>query len=89
MWHIRAMSHTWQLQVAKNKLSEVVDKALTDGPQTITRHGKPAVVVVDAAQFGKMTEPKESLIEFFARSPLRGVALDLRRSRDGGRDVDL
>ena len=36
----------WQLQEAKNRLSQVVDSALHDGPQTITLRGKPAAVVV-------------------------------------------
>jgi prevent-host-death family protein len=37
---------TWQLQEAKNHLSEVVRNAINEGPQNITLHGKPAAVVV-------------------------------------------
>jgi len=40
------MARKWQLQEAKNRLSEVVDLALEEGPQTVTRHGKEVVVVV-------------------------------------------
>lgn len=36
---------TWNLAVAKNKLSEVVNLALTAGPQTITRRRDSAVVI--------------------------------------------
>ena len=36
---------TWQLQEARRRFSEVVDQALADGPQRVTRHGKQAVVV--------------------------------------------
>ena len=36
----------WQLQEAKNRLSELVQAAESNGPQTITRHGKIAVMVV-------------------------------------------
>jgi len=39
------MSVRWPLQKAKNEFSRVVDRALTEGPQTVTRHGKPVVVV--------------------------------------------
>jgi len=39
-------SPTWQLQEAKNRLSEVVHAAETVGPQTITRHGKAVVIMV-------------------------------------------
>ena len=41
----------WQLQEAKAKFSQLVQKAIDEGPQTVTRHGKPAVVVVAAEQF--------------------------------------
>jgi antitoxin Phd len=39
------MSAHWPLQKAKNEFSRVVDCALTEGPQTVTRHGKPVVVI--------------------------------------------
>ena len=39
---------TWSVQDAKNHFSEVIDAARNGGPQTVTRHGKPAVVVVSA-----------------------------------------
>ena len=39
------MSASWPLQKAKNEFSRVVDRALSEGPQTVTRHGKPVVVV--------------------------------------------
>ena len=45
----------WQLQDAKNCLSEVGRKAREEGPQTITLHGNDLVVVVDAQQFDKLT----------------------------------
>lgn len=40
------MNSAWQLQTAKNRLSELVDAAVQDGVQVITRHGKPVVKVV-------------------------------------------
>jgi prevent-host-death family protein len=39
----------WALQDAKNKFSELVDKAVGDGPQVVTRHGKETVVVLQEA----------------------------------------
>lgn len=44
------MSAVWQVQEAKNHFSEVIDRALTEGPQTVTRHGKPVVRVVAVGQ---------------------------------------
>jgi len=40
------MSAVWQVQEAKNRFSEMIDRALNEGPQTVTRHGKPVVRVV-------------------------------------------
>ena len=80
----------WQLQEAKNRLSEVVRKAAEEGPQLITLRGEDAVVVVAADEYRKLAgRPKRSLVEFLRRSPLAEVRLDLARSRDKGRRVVL
>lgn len=70
---------TWQLQEAKNKLSEVIDDALTEGPQLITRRGREVVIVLAYPEYQRLTGADESLYEFFRRSPLVGVELDLSR----------
>ena len=41
----------WKLQDAKARFSEVVDRALRDGPQIVTRHGENAVVIVAYRDF--------------------------------------
>jgi len=79
----------WQLQEAKNRLSQVVDQALHDGPQTITLRGKPAAVIVSFDEYRKLTLPRTGLSQFFKQSPLRGVELDLSRSADLSREVEL
>ena len=83
------MRDRWQLQEAKNRFSELVDTALSEGPQVVTRHGRDTVVVVPVETYRGLTKPRESLVEFFARSPLRGARLDLARDRDPGRSVRL
>ncbi|MFZ5511453.1 MAG: type II toxin-antitoxin system Phd/YefM family antitoxin [Pseudomonadota bacterium] len=83
------MAKAWALQDAKNHFSEVVDRALQDGPQTVTRHGREAVVIVSAEEFKRLTQPEESLADFFRRSPLHGLELEIERQRDTGRRVDL
>lgn len=80
---------TWQLQTAKARFSEVFERARTEGPQRVTRRGKDAVVIVPAEQFEKMTPPpqfKESLWEFFRKSPLVGLEIDFERDRELPRD---
>ncbi|MBL8317816.1 MAG: type II toxin-antitoxin system Phd/YefM family antitoxin [Burkholderiaceae bacterium] len=85
------MGARWQLQEAKNRFSEVVERALKDGPQTVTKHGKDAVVIVSAEQFQRRTEAAKRqtlpLSDFLAQSPLSGARLRIRRSRDTGRVV--
>jgi antitoxin Phd len=81
------MLNTWQLQEAKAKFSAVVDAAWKEGPQFITRHGQPSVVVVSQDEYDRL-KPKNSLVDFFRESPLFGEELDLTRSRDTGREME-
>jgi prevent-host-death family protein len=73
------MDKVWQLQEAKKRFSEVVDLALREGPQEISRHGKKAVVIVSCEEFNRMKRGSESLEEFLRKSPLRGLELDRSR----------
>jgi antitoxin Phd len=70
---------TWQLQEAKNKFSQVLNEALIDGPQIVTRHGVEVVVILSYDQYRQLTVPRQRLSEFFRRSPLAETELDLRR----------
>jgi len=83
---------SWQLQDAKACFSELFRRARSEGPQLITRQGKEAVVMISDEHYerlvGKAHQPK-SLLQFFRESPLVGVELDLRRSKDEGRDIAL
>lgn len=79
----------WQLQKAKNRLSELVRQAREVGPQVITLHGRDAVVVMSSGEYGKLAMPRGSLVEFFRKSPLAGAGLELGRSGDTGRRVEL
>jgi antitoxin Phd len=81
------MSMEWQLQQAKAKFSELVQKAIDEGPQTVTRHGKPTVVVLSAEQFELMKKRQISLKDLLAMVSLEGV--DLERNKDFPREIDL
>ena len=83
------MSHTWQLQEAKNKFSNLVERAQKEGPQVVTKHGKEAVVVLSADDFRKLTRPKTNLRQFLQKSPLAGIELDISRDKSAPRDVSL
>jgi antitoxin Phd len=82
----------WQLQTAKARFSEVFRRARSEGPQWITRQGKEAVVMLPAEEFERITgrsKQPRSLARFFSESPLAKVAIDLARTPDYGRTVDL
>jgi len=78
----------WTVADAKARLSEVIQRAQGE-PQTITRNGKPSVVVVSIEEWARKTTRKGSLAEFLLNSPLRGAELDLERLRDEPRDLAL
>jgi len=79
---------SWTVAKAKAKLSEVIDRAQST-PQTITRHGKPSVVVVSAEEWQRKSARKGTLAEFLMESPLRSAELDFERQRDEPRDLPL
>ena len=79
----------WTVAQAKAKFSEVIDKARARGPQTITRHGRKAAVVVAADEWERKTRRKGNLAEFFALSPLRRSGLKIDRLRGGVRKAGL
>jgi prevent-host-death family protein len=80
---------TWTVAAAKAKLSEVIDRALSEGPQAITRNGQKAVVVVSADEWERKTRRNGNLAEFFAQSPLRSSGVKIERIKDGPRKLDL
>jgi prevent-host-death family protein len=69
--------HTWTVAEAKAKFSEVIEKAHSDGPQTITRNGRRAAVLVAAEEWERKTRRKGTLVEFFASSPLVGSRIKI------------
>jgi prevent-host-death family protein len=70
-----ARSSSWPVAKAKAKFSALIDRALEDGPQTITRNGRDAVIVVAAEQWTRKTKREGTLADFFMNSPLRGSKL--------------
>jgi antitoxin Phd len=77
----------WQLQEAKNKLSEVVDLALKNGPQEITRHGKKTAVLLSMEDYRRLKARKGTLADFFRDSPLGDIVLE--RSKDLPRSIEF
>jgi prevent-host-death family protein len=80
---------TWTVAEAKAKLSSLIEHAQKRGPQIITRNGRRAAVVVDVEEWERKTRRDGTLADFFAKSPLRGSGLKIRRSKDRLRQIEL
>lgn len=77
----------WQLQDAKARFSELVQKAVEEGPQTVTRRGKPSVVVLSVEQYELMKKRQVDFKELLQLAPWH--ELDLERDKSPPRDLDL
>ncbi len=80
--------HTWQLQEAKSRFSEVVDLTLKEGPQMVTKHGEEAVVIMAAQEYHRLNGQIPNLIDCLLNAP-RGRARVIDRSDEAIRDSDL
>jgi prevent-host-death family protein len=72
-------THRWTVAQAKARFSELIERTRTQGPQTITRNGRAAAVVVSAMEWERKIERGSNLAEFFAASPLRASGLRIER----------
>jgi prevent-host-death family protein len=78
----------WQLADAKNRFSELVNRALSEGPQFVRRRGD-AVVVMDKRQYEKLRGKRLDFKEFLLRKGPTLEGVDLSRDRSPMREVDL
>jgi prevent-host-death family protein len=76
----------WQLQEAKAKLSQLVQRAIKEGPQTVTRHGKDAVVVLSVQEYRQLCDRKPSLKEVLMSGPEGDLELPRRTVQE--REID-
>ncbi len=80
---------SWQVQDAKNRLSQVLRDAANQGPQVITSHGREAAYVLSPRDYHALTRARSSLVDFFRSSPLVGLELDLARQAESAEVMDL
>jgi len=80
-------TNIWQLQEAKSKFSELVESALSKGPQIVTKRGVSSVVILSIDEFNQLKKPKENLLSFFKRAPK--LNLELERQKDYDRNFSL
>ena len=76
----------WRLADAKNRFSELVTRALAEGPQRVRRHDD-AVVVVAERDYEKLTGKRPSFKEFLMGEGPSFEKLDLKRDDSTMREV--
>ena len=80
---------SWQAQRAKSHFSELLDKAVSEGPQTITRHGAETAVLVSAEDYRRLTGNTPNIIDVLLGGPkFPDGTFDFERHADAGRDID-
>jgi len=79
----------WQLQDAKSRFSEVVERAIRHGAQTVTKHGKPAVVIISAEEYQRTHVPKKSLAQALSECPGDLTEMLGQRSKEAARKIKL
>jgi len=78
----------WQVQTAKQRFSELVERAVNEGPQIVTKHGRETVVVLDIAEYRRLRGEPMNFKEFLLSIP-KGDDLEIERSKDPPREIDL
>jgi antitoxin Phd len=79
---------TWQVQDAKTRFSEVIERARTEGPQTITRHGVDRAVVLSIEDYRALAARKPDFKAWLLGGP-KVDEFPVERDRDTGRSVEL
>ena len=74
----------WKLADAKNKFSEVVRRALTEGPQRVTRRDD-AVVIISEDEYAQLTGRQPGFRDYLLGSGPSLEGVDLTRDRSPAR----
>lgn len=81
------MDKIWQLQEAKSRFSEVVEKAQAGEVQIVTKRGEKVVVVIDYARYLELSGQAKSLLEVLRGDPPYTEELVVERDMPLGREV--
>ncbi len=87
--NFRKPHKVWQLQEAKARFSQLIQEVEQGSYHTITKNGQPVAVLISTSEFERIQKHENSLLDFFSKSPFPDLDLDVSRSNDAGRDIDL
>jgi prevent-host-death family protein len=86
----------WQVQEAKSRFSEVIERAEREGPQTITKHGKPKAVVLSTAEYDALRRPAQrraklrpDLVDILLNRGPKFDEFEIEPSGNFAREIDL
>ena len=79
---------TWRVQDARTRFSQVIERARTEGPQTITRHGAARAVVLSIEDYRALAVHKPDFKAYLLGGP-KVDDLSIERDRDTGGAVEL
>ena len=78
----------WQVQDAKTHFSELMERARSEGPQTITRHGAERAVLLSIEDYRKLTATHSNFKAHLLGGP-KVDEFEIERDPDTGRDIDF
>ncbi len=78
----------WQVHEAKSRFSELIERAQSEGPQVITRHGQERAVVLSIEAYRRLQAAKLDFKEYLLSGP-KFDDFEIDRPRDLGREVKL
>lgn len=78
----------WQVQDAKARLSEVIARAKSEGPQTITRHGREQAIVLSIDDYRAVIANRPDFKAYLLGGP-KVEDFSVERDPDPGRAVEL
>lgn len=81
----------WSVDDVKNRFGEVVAAACRGGPQTVTKRGKPTVVIMSVSEYERLIRdaerPRQSFVEHLLAFPQGGKDFKIERIRIKPRDI--
>jgi len=83
------MDVVWPLQDAKQRFSELIRAAESDGPQLVSRHGKEVAVVLDIEEYHRLLGQEDDDFKQFLTSGPTLEGLHLERDKSPARPVEL
>lgn len=79
---------TWPVHEAKSRFSELVERARDEGPQLISRHGKPRAALISIEDYARLEAGELDFVAYLRSGP-KFDDFEIERHRDTGRDIDL